>query len=71
MAASWHAFQCALVPLLADQRPILRSEPAVPRDLTAKFSWWPAMCQVDPFPPVVTGGFGAFNLRPLRSIIGL
>src|SRR5271165_7395689 len=33
---------------VADQRPILRVGPAVPRNLTGKFSRWPAMCQVDP-----------------------
>ena len=41
-------------PVVADQRPILRSEPAVPQNLTGKFSWWPAMCQFDPKETVVT-----------------
>lgn len=40
--------------------------PAVPRNLTGKFSWWPAMCQVDPFQSVASDRFREVRLRMNR-----
>ena len=37
--------------------------PAVPRNLTGKFSWWPAMCQVDPLLTVAGVRFAASELK--------
>jgi hypothetical protein len=37
--------------------PPIRSEPAAPRNLTSKFSWWLAMCQDDPELPLACVGF--------------
>jgi hypothetical protein len=67
MSGNGRRFRGAGGPVLADLRPILRSEPAVPLVFTVQICRCPSMGNHDPLRPLATGSFAHVEISPPRE----